>query len=294
MSRAGRQASRQAGKQAGSSKGAEGRCTRHSAEGTERWCVARAQVRRGELARAGSEKRGSFPLQEERVGLQRCRRCWLRAAAYPSERPFLAGAMMPVDSFCWRRKSFCAWVRTCVGVRVPTCCAMDLTSFQPKRCTASMKSRCSSGVQYRGCGEKQGSTARGGIVRMRWGQGRGRGGRAGQGASRRQVPRPQSGEPHSQADVAQRQRQSLLRMGQGRLLTARAVDARASTNAPLASRSHHRCAADPAPPPQSSCASCRSLTTRAATRPPAARCAAAAARVGCRAVRAQVRARPGR
>ena len=37
--------------------------------------------------------------------------------------------------------------RTCVGVRVPTCCAIDLTSFQPYRCTASMKSRCSSGVQ---------------------------------------------------------------------------------------------------------------------------------------------------
>ena len=28
----------------------------------------------------------------------------------------------PVVSFCCRRKSFCAWVRTWVGVRVPTAC----------------------------------------------------------------------------------------------------------------------------------------------------------------------------
>mmetsp|Transcript_44620 Transcript_44620/g.104228 ORF Transcript_44620/g.104228 Transcript_44620/m.104228 type:complete len:243 (-) Transcript_44620:113-841(-) len=68
-----------------------------------------------------------------------------------SVRPFFVGCIRPVCSFCCRRKSFCACVRTCVGVRVPTCWAMDLTSFQPYRCTASINKRCSSGVQYRGC-----------------------------------------------------------------------------------------------------------------------------------------------
>ena len=44
-------------------------------------------------------------------------------------RPFLAGAIIPLVSFCCRKKSFWACVRTCVGVRVPTF-AMDAEAVE--------------------------------------------------------------------------------------------------------------------------------------------------------------------